>query len=267
MIDLVGAELLKLRTTRLWWGLLIGVVLLSLALGAVAGVSAGRDADGDGTGGPPLGDPATLRGAYTAGIGLAYLFTLALGIIVMAGEYRHGTMSSSVLAVPVRVKIVVAKLFGVTAAGLGYGVATVLASTIGALIVFKIRKVEPLWQSGAGIPRALALAAVAVALWALIGLGVGTLVRNQIVALLVAIAVGWILEPVVGLVLRLVDAGDVAKFLPTQATQAIVQPAQPQGSGLDLAMLPWWGGVLVLLAYALVSAGIGAMLTLRRDIT
>jgi len=267
VIRFVSAELLKLRTTRLWWGLLLGVVLLSMALGAVQGAAAGADADGDGTGGPPLGDPATLRGAYTAGIGLAYLFTLALGIILMAGEYRHGTMSSTVLAVPVRVKIVLAKLFGVTAAGLGYGVATVLASTVGAVIVFKIRNIEPLWQSDAGIPRALVLAAVAVALWGLIGLGVGTLIRNQVVALLVAIGVAWIIEPVLGLVLRLLDVGSVAKFLPTQATTAIVQPAQPEGSDLDFSMLPWWGGILVLLGYALISAGIGAMLTLRRDIT
>ena len=266
MTRFVTAELLKLRTTRLWWGLLLGIVLLSMALGALSGAVAGADADGDGTGGPPLTDPATLRGAYTAGLGIAYLFTLALGIIAMAGEYRHGTMSATVLAVPVRIKNVLAKLFAVGAAGLGYGVATVLASLVGAVIVFTIRGAD-LWQSGAGIPRAMALAVVAVAMWALIGLGIGTLIRNQIVALLVAIGLAWIVEPLIGIALRAFHVAEVAKFLPTSATQAIVQPAQPEGSDIDLSQLPWWGGVLVLLAYALVSAGLGAVLTLRRDIT
>jgi ABC-2 type transport system permease protein len=266
MINIVAAELVKLRTTRLWWGLLIGIVLLSIALGALQGAVAGADADGDGTGGPSLADPGALRGAYTAGLGIAYLFTLSLGVIVMAGEYRHQTMSATVLSVPVRVKIVLGKLFALTAAGIGYGVATVLGSVVGAAVVLRIRD-EDLWRSDAGIPRAAALAVVAVALWALMGLGVGTLIRNQVVALLLAIGFGWIVEPLAGLALRYFDVAYVAKYLPTSATSAIVQPAQTQGSDLDLSLLPWWGGVLVLLAYALVSAAIGAVLTLRRDIT
>jgi ABC-2 type transport system permease protein len=266
VIRYVTAELLKLRTTRLWWGLLLGIVLLSMALGAFQAGIAGQDADGDGTGAASLADPGVLRGAYTGGLGFAYLFALSLGVIMMAGEYRHGTMSSTVLAVPVRTKIVLSKLFGVFAAGAGYGVATVIASVAGAVIVFSIRDVD-LWRADGGIPRAMALAVLAVALWALIGLGVGTLIRNQVVALLVAIGVGWLLEPLVGFGLRLLDVAYVAKYLPTQATSAIVEPAQPTGTDLDLSLLPWWGGVLVLLAYALVSAGIGAALTLRRDIT
>jgi ABC-2 type transport system permease protein len=267
VINFVAAELLKLRTTRLWWGLLIGVVLLSMGLGALQGAVAGADADGDGTGGPAFDDPGVLRGAYTAGLGIAYLFTLALGVMVMAGEYRHQTMSATVLSIPVRAKIVVAKLFALIAAGIGYGIATVLASIAGAVIVLTIRS-EDLWRSDAGIPRALGLAVVAVALWALIGLGVGTLIRNQVVALLVAIGFGWIVEPLTGFALRLLDVGYIAKYLPTSATSAIVQPAQPEGAGdIDLSLLPWWGGILVLLGYAAVSAAIGAVLTLRRDIT
>jgi hypothetical protein len=86
------------------------------------------------------------------------------------------------------------------------------------------------------------------------------------VALLVAIGLGWIVEPLLGLALQALDVGEVARFFPTAATTAIVQPPQVQG-GPSLEYLPWWGGILVLLAYAAVSAGIGAALTLRRDIT
>jgi ABC-2 type transport system permease protein len=266
MTRLVYSELLKLRTTRLWWGLLIGVVIVSVLLGLLQSSIVGLDADGDGTGAPVAGDPATLRSAYTAGIGLAYLFVPALGIMTMAGEYRHQTMSATALSVPVRWRIVVSKLFALLGAGVGYGIATVAASTVTAFVVFRIRDL-PTWVEDSGIPRALALAVLAVALWTLIGLGVGTLIRNQVVALLVAIGIAWIVEPLAGVGLRLLDLAVIAKYLPSAATSAVITPAETQGSDIDMSLLPWWGGALVLLAYALVSAGLGAALTLRRDIT
>jgi ABC-type transport system involved in multi-copper enzyme maturation permease subunit len=264
MSRLVTAELLKLRTTRLWWGLLLGILLTSALLGTLTGAIAGLDQDGDGTGATSVTDPALIRSTYTAGLGFAYLFTLSLGIIVMAGEYRHRTMSATVLSVPVRIKIVLAKAFALFGAGAGYGVAMVLASTAAGAVVFSIRGLD-LWRDGGKIPQAMLLAVLATALWALIGLGVGTLIRNQIVALLVAIGIGWIVEPLIGFALQQLDVGDVAKFLPTAATNAVVEPARQEG--VDLTLLPWWGGALVLLAYALGSAAIGAALTLRRDIT
>ena len=264
MSRLVHSELLKLRTTRLWWGLLLGVLLTSVALGILTASIAGLNQDGDDTGAVLVDDPALIRSAYTSGLGFAYLFTLSLGIIVMAGEYRHQTMSATVLAVPVRIKIVLAKLFALVGAGAGYGLAMIAASTAAAALVFTIRDL-PLWRSDGRIVQAMALAVLATALWALIGLGVGTLIRNQVVALLVAIGIGWIVEPLIGFALQQLDVGEVAKFLPTAATNAVVDPARQQG--VDLTLLPWWGGALVLLAYGLGSAAIGAVLTLRRDIT
>jgi ABC-2 type transport system permease protein len=267
MTRLVYAELLKLRTTRLWWGLLIGVVVTSILLGILQSATVGLDADNDGTGGPLASDPAVIRTAYTAGIGLAYLFVLSLGIIAMAGEYRHQTMSATVLAVPVRVKVVIAKLFALLVAGAGYGAAAVASSTVAAVVVFKIRDL-PTWRSDGDIPQAMLLAVLAVALWTVIGLGVGTLIKNQVVALLVAIGFGWIVEPLLGLGLRALHWVAVAKFLPTAATSAVVNPAQPQDSGgLDTSLLPWWAGALMLLAYGLASGAVGAGLTLRRDVT
>ena len=264
MSRLVYAELLKLRTTRLWWGVLLGVVVTSVLLAVLTASIAGLDADGDGTGATPLTDPGLWRSAYTAGLGFSYLFTLSLGIIVMAGEYRHQTMSATVLAVPVRVRIVLAKLVALVGAGAGYGVAMVAASAAAAAVVFTIRNLD-VWRGDADIPQAMLLAVLATALWAIIGLGVGTLIRNQVVALMVAIGIGWIVEPLIGFALQALDYGEIAKFLPTAATNAVVRPAQQQG--VDITLLPWWGGALVLLGYGLVSAAIGAALTLRRDIT
>lgn len=80
MSQLIRAELLKIRTTKMVWGMLaltIGFVLLQVALAGV---------DDDGL--PPLTDPDAVRATYgsaTAGL----LFMMILGVVGITGEYRH----------------------------------------------------------------------------------------------------------------------------------------------------------------------------------
>ena len=262
MIRLIRAELLKITTTRLWWGLLIGVIAGAALFAAVSAGLAGRGPAGQTT--PGVSDPAVVRSTYTAGLSISYLIALALGIIVMSGEFRHQTMTATALTAPRRLRIVVAKLAALVVAGVGYGVVTVLAGVaVGAPIILARGGSARLF--GDGVPRALALAVLAVALWAVLGLGIGTLIRNQVVALLVAIGVAWLAEPLLSFGLNALDWGFVAKYLPSSATGALVSPST--GGGFTMEYLPWWGGALVLLAYAGVSGALGAALTLRRDIT
>jgi ABC-type transport system involved in multi-copper enzyme maturation permease subunit len=260
---LVHAELRKLLTTRLWWGLALGVALASAAFATLSGFTAGIDTGAGAT--PGVDDPATVRGIYTAGLGVAYLFALALGVIGMAGEYRHRTISATLLGSPRRVRVVVAKLVALSLAGIGYGAVTVASGMVVGVPIL-LAKGADLRLTSDGIPRALVLAVLAVALWAVLGLGIGTLIRNQVVALLVAIGVAWIAEPLLALALNALDVGSVARFLPTQATTALVTPPSNAGT-FSLEYLPWWGGALVLLGYAAASGAVGAALTLRRDVT
>ncbi len=264
MTGLVRAELRKLTTTRLWWGLLLGVAVTSAALAVLQGAVAGLSGT-DGRPTPGVDDPAVVRSVYTAGLGSAYLFALALGVITMAGEYRHQTITATLLGAPRRTRVVLAKLAALVVAGLGYGLVAVLAGVLGGAPTILVRGGE-LRLTSDDVPRSLLLSVVAVALWAVLGLGIGTLIRNQLVALLVAVGVAWIAEPLLAFALNALDVGAVARYLPTQATTAIVTPPSNAG-GLSVEYLPWWGGVFALLAYALASGVAGAALTLRRDVT
>ena len=96
------------------------------------------------------------------------------------------------------------------------------------------------------VPQTLVLAVLGVGVWTVFGLGLGTLIRNQVAAILVAIGVTVLLDPLITLGLGALDLGSVARFLPSSASQAVVQGVSTNDS-IDL--LPWWGGLLVLLAY------------------
>jgi ABC-2 type transport system permease protein len=258
---LVRAELRKLFTTRAWWGMLIGVVAVSLGFALLIGLIAGSSGSG---GTPPVTDPAAVRSIYTAGVGTTYLFSLAAGILAMAGEWRHQTISATFLASPHRGRVVLAKVCGLVVIGGLYGLASVVCGVVAGGPVISARG-GSLRLLSDGVPRSLALAVLAVALWGLFGLGIATLIRNQVAALLIAIGAAWIVEPILSLVLsNALDQPGIARFLPSDATSAMLSPAVG-GTGTEL--LPWWGGALVMIGYAAVFAAVGAGLTLRRDVT
>jgi hypothetical protein len=73
-----------------------------------------------------------------------------------------------------------------------------------------------------------------------------------------------VLDPLIALGLSALDLGSLARFLPSSASQAVLQGVS---SVEDVELLPWWGGLLVLLAYGGLFAAIGAVLSRKRDIT
>lgn len=264
MSRLVSTELLKVRSTRSWWGMLIGLVAVTLLFTAFGAAFAGAEIQGQPAATPGPDDPAVARTYYAGGFQWAYLFAMVLGVLVMAGENRHQTLTPTFLATPRRARVVLAKMASTAVFAALYGVVALLTSTALAATIFAARGYD-VDVLGNGTPRALGLAVLGTAVWGLVGLGLGTLIRNQVAALLVGIGVALLVDPLASFLLNLADwGGEVARFLPSQASSAIVEASD---AGFGFEYLPWWGGVLVLLAYGSLFAGLGAFLTLRRDVT
>lgn len=263
MASLVAAELFKIRSTRLWWGLLVGALLFT-AFGAgftaaFAGVEGSAGPGGQAL--PSVESPVLLRSVYGSGFSGAYIFALILGVTGMTGEYRYMTITPTFLGAPRRYPVVLAKLAAHLIAGLLYGVVCAVAAIVVGGVIIVAFKDGALGLTADGVPRAIGLSIVAVALWTLLGIGLGTLIKNQIAAILTGVLIAFLVEPLLGLLFSSLG-WPVGKFLPTSASNALLS-----GFSGGAAQLDWWAGGLVLTGYALLFSVIGVASSIRRDIT
>jgi hypothetical protein len=261
----IRAEFRKFFTTRLWWGMAIAIILAGVAFATLFGFLLTSDEAGTGgPGGIPTGTDEQIVGSvYTAGLGVGYLLTLTIGVMQIGSEYRHKTITGTFLGVPQRTKVMGAKVIALLGLGALYGLMSLVGSVAVGALVLNSQGVDPFPSSA--IFRTLALSLLVLGLWALIGLGAGILIPNQVAALLISIGVAWIVEPLAGFGLTFWEWGrdNIAPYLPTAATNAMVNAV---GNPEDVR-LEWWGGALVLMAYAAVLAGIGSWRTVHSDIT
>lgn len=265
MLRAITAEFRKYFSTRMWWGMAIAVLVVSAIFAVLFGFLMTMDQAGV----PPeqqfTGSPVEIANSvYTGGLSVAYLLTLTVGVMQIGSEYRHKTITNTFLAVPKRSVVMAAKVISLLAIGAFYGIISLIGSVGAGALTLSARGAEVFPDAEVG--RTLALSLLVLGLWALIGLGAGILIPNQVAALLIAIGVAWIVEPLLGVALSFWDWGaeHVVQYLPSAATQAMVQGVTAPSGGNQLQ---WWAGALVLVAYAAVLAGVGSFLTVRKDIS
>lgn len=244
MSDLIAAEWLKLRTTRLLHGMIPAAVAISFA--AVAGSVFATDRAHI-----PLASTKGLRRILPI-TGTGALLVLILGILVAAGEYRHGTAADTFLTTPRRHRVVTAKLTVGALVGLGAGAITSIACVGVAALLYEIKGTAFPFDD-AEVWLTLAGTLVYTTLFAVLGVAAGTLVRNQVLA--VAGALAWI-AIVEHILVNL--APDIGKWLPAAAGQATVR------TPLDGLLSPL-GGVCVLAAYAVAIGAAGIRFAVTRD--
>ena len=262
MTGLVRSELRKVTSTRLWWGMLIGLAFFT-AVQAVAVAATSGTAPGAGQPATPgLETAEAVRSIYAGSLFAgSYIFALVLGITGMTGEFRYQTITPTFLVTPRRHRVVVAKMLAHLLVGAGYAVAALLVALVAGGVTMTVRGAG-LGYGADGLWRAVALAVLAVALWTLLGIGIGTLVRNQVAAILLAVAVTFLVEPLATFLLAAVDLDAVVKWLPTNASAALTSPGDA-----FLDYLDWWAGGLVLIGYAALFGALGLLLSVRRDVS
>jgi ABC-2 type transport system permease protein len=246
VIRLIGAEMFKLRTTRTFYGVTGGAIALVLVISILASSL-----------GDFKHDEHALRGFSNVG-GLSQVFALVLGILCVTNEFRHGTITPTLLAVPERARLMLAKLVASFAVGLALGLLCIALATGVAAAIFSARGIHT-GVTGDEIWRWIVGVGVAAGLNAALGVGIGTLVRNQVGAVVGVLVWTFALEPLIGLIPGIKSV--VPKYGLDGVSNAL---ATTTGDSDHLRQVP---AGLLLAAYCAVFLIVGIAVLRRRDIT
>ena len=271
----IVSEIRKVFTTRLWWAMLLGMAVLAglIALGfaALVGTEFGED--------PSTGvNPFTTMNVgvaqliYNAGLiqNFTTLFPLALGVLLITGEYRHQTITATFLSTPRRWVVLVSKSVAVVLIGVVYAVGHAAASVAGGAAMLA-GKGHPTLLDDPEVWRSLGIGVLAFVVWTMLGFGFGMLVRNQVAAVLIAVGASLIGQIALNIIFAIADWTWAAKWLPGNLTGGMLITVDPTGGAGDPSAQPyfehWWLSAIILVGYAAVLAVAGSALTARRDVT
>jgi ABC-2 type transport system permease protein len=281
---LLLAEVRKLRTvwsTYVLFGIVAAIDLLCFAIAFAPGGRHGGEA-----GIVPRGSSQWFVDIFSI-LDNARLLALVLGVLIVTGEYRHKTVTPTFLAEPRRGRVVAAKLGVGFIGGLALGVLTMAMGLIIGFILVSLKLHSCL--SRLGVQQGLSHAAcqaqhglffvgsthlmwhdwsriapgviLGTGLFAIYGLGLGALLKNQVVSIVVGLVFTLVLETIIGAIWP-----TIGEYLPGQAATALEDAAHSSFGG-NTQLLPWWGGALMLLVYGTALACVGTFTTLRSDIT
>lgn len=279
MIKLVRSELLKVRTTNLWWIfgiLLVAFTALSFTVSALTAHFTLKNVPD--TSGMTADQKAQVVAAshvdnqaanlYTAGQYFGLLFVLILGVLVVTNEFFHQTATSTFLTMPKRSEVIVAKLMAAVGIGAAFWLIATVLDVVAGVVFLRAEGFDS--QLGVGaVWRSILLNLLGYAIWTIVGVGLGALIRSQIATVIIAIVVyfatGTVAQGVAAILSTTLHwdwAPKAIVALPASASQLMIQ-----GGHSIPGTPPQWLGAVILIAWGVVAGVIGTMLTRRRDIT
>jgi len=244
-LRLVRAELRKLTTTKIPWGFLAVLVVLSAV--TAAAVVWGTDADGSKGFVSTAEDQQSLTAFGANAMIIAGLF----GAIAVSREYGHGTVVPTFLAAPRRHRAVLAQYTAVLLGGALLGLVGAALTVAGVAAALPTTDYGFLMSAGA-VTQVLAASTFMGASGAVLGAGIGAIVRNMGGAVTGAVLLLLVIPP-----LAVQLAPEAISWVPGALVGVL------SGLGGDVAMLT---AVLVVVIWGAVPAAVGLVLVQRRDV-
>lgn len=246
MNAIMRAELRKVRATPTIWWLLLGTAAIGV-VGTLAPLIAF-----DGSTAELLTDRKLQEAMHGAAAGATLV--IVAGIIGMAGEWRFGQATQTFLTTPQRWRVVTAKSVAYMIVGAIYGIVAAAGATATAWAWYRANDVAlPLERSAVWLTL-VGCVAVAV-VFGLLGVAIGAIARNQVAAIVAALAWHVLVEPSLFAALP-----SVFKWLPGTASFAVRR--QPSDNLLSVGP-----AALLLVGFAAALLAAGLWFVERDDVT
>jgi ABC-2 type transport system permease protein len=262
MIRLIRTELLKLRTTRLSYGMLATAAGLTVLFSVIEASRAGTA-----NGVAPL-YTASGQNAVLSGAVLALILAAAFGVTVSSGEFRHATATLTYLATPRRARVLAAKTAAGACGGAVFGLVGYVFS-LGIGVTFVASRGYHVVIGDATLARYGIGHVLAAALLAAVGVALGSLIRSQLAGIIIVFLETLVIESVLGGLFS-----SIQPYLPyTAATtlggtalgRAAFGPAN--GASTTATPLPFAAATALLVGLAALLSLVAARTTIRRDVT
>ncbi|MGQ0623411.1 MAG: hypothetical protein ACT4PP_01960 [Sporichthyaceae bacterium] len=263
-LGVLRLEWIRLRSLRSTW-------LLALLALASAGSVAWFVARDIAIGVESLSDSSTVLTTLTGAADLGPLSVIAVlaglvGVLAFGAEYRHGLMPATLVAVPRRGALLVAKLIVVAAFAASLAIAcVVLAYTVARIEIGGAWTTAVLTEGS--IARALAGYVALVVLTAVLGVSLAAMVRTVSGAAIALLAIPAVLEPALVWVGTRADlpVGDAESYLPFTAGVQMLHVPGADGPGAGLTPLDSLVAAGVLAGFVALVALVAAGMFTRRD--
>jgi ABC-2 type transport system permease protein len=250
----VCSEWTKLRSLRSTWITLGAMAVLTVGLAGAVGYGMHRSIQG----GEPAPSVAETVGAAFLPIDFFVLVLGVFGVLQMSGEYGTGLIRATLTAVPRRLPVLAAKAVVQVAVTGPVMVAVSLASFL-AFVAFLGGGTS---LGDPGLPGAIAGAAACPVLMGLLGLGIGTMLRNTAGAITTLVAVLLVVPALLGPAMPGDREDQIMKYVPTIAGQAMYRV---DGGGGPFETLSPGASAAVLVGWVVLMLAGGAAVLRRRD--
>lgn len=245
----VGAELKKILSVRPLLAFPLGAIAYAVLAFLPALTASAEERQS-------LGGDALLSIVRGPGFVVAVAMLL-LGVLVVGTEFRHGTIGSTLIFTPSRLRLVTSKAAAVAFVATVTAVAVELVSLSFGFAFLESSGVTTTVGTG-DIAASIAGVIVVTILYAMAGVGLGLAVRDQTFAIGSALVWMLVIEGVIPIVLR---KAWLFKWLPGGAANAVLGIADPPPD-----LLPAWAGALALLGAAGILTSVGTAFFSAKDV-
>jgi hypothetical protein len=243
-------ERIKLSSVRSTWWLAIAAVVSMAAAGT--GVGLGYRSH------TPVATAAQILDNSLGGAILAQLLLGALGVLMVTGDYGSGTIRSTFAAVPRRRTVLAAKVAVCGGAALTTGLVASFAGYLSGQLAIRGTAIPAASLGDPEILRPVLLTGVYLGVTALIGVGIGTIVRHSGAA--IGTLFGLMFVPMILAGLFGESGIQVGRFVPLMMLLNSIAVTTPVPG-----LFPGWVSALLMCGYAAVAVLAGGVLLRHRD--